>query len=209
MAPEPALAGSRGRHGFGVLSEGALVAFLGLGAAVSHAPPSPLDAVVHDAVYDHALGVAAALTRAGRLPAYVAVCSIALAFGLIRRAWLGRAVLSIVVLIASDVASNVFKDFFARPRPPHQAIFTETSYAYGSGHATLALAFYGGWALLAWRSSLPAPRRRAIVFAASVWIVAISWSRLALGAHWFTDIVGGLLLGTVALSVQAMLDPFR
>lgn len=180
-----------------------LAAFLILGNAVSHRPPGAFDRAVHDACAGRDLAVASVLTQSGNLPAYVAVCVLALGFGAVRRAWLARAVISVAVLILADVTSNLFKDHFARARPPDQHVFFEPSYSYASGHATLALTFYGGWAIYALNSGLPASARVALAAGAALLIGAISWSRLALAAHWSTDILGGLLLGGSFVLLQA------
>ena len=182
-----------------------MTAFVALGNAVSHGPPSALDVAAHAAFYGHAVPLAVVLTQSGRFPAYVTLCAVALVFGVVRRAWLVRAAVSIAVLIGAEAISDLFKDHFARLRPPHQLVFFEPSYAYASGHAALSLTFYGGWALYAWHSDLPNTVRVAIAAAAAVAaIAAVSWSRLALGAHWATDVVGGLLLGGVFVVVQSV-----
>jgi undecaprenyl-diphosphatase len=186
-----------------VFSFASFAAFIGLGNAVAHRPPGAFDLALHDALSGHELDVAEFFTQVGRLPAYVAVCVLALGFGVIRRAWLMRAVNSVLVLLLADLTSNLFKDYFARARPPDQHVFFEPSYSYASGHATLALTFYGGWAIYAWNSGLPRRTRVPLVVGAALLIGAISWSRLALAAHWGTDVLGGLLLGGFFVLSQA------
>jgi undecaprenyl-diphosphatase len=93
------------------------------------------------------------------------------------------------------VSSDFFKAFFQRARPPEWFAIHETSFGYASGHATLSLAFYGLWAYVAWRAMAPSPGRTALVVGLGLWIAAIGWSRLALGAHYPTDLLGGYLLG--------------
>jgi membrane-associated phospholipid phosphatase len=193
----------------GALACAFLAAFLILGNAVSHRPPGAFDRAVHDAFAGRELALASVLTQSGRLPAYIAVCVLALGFGVVRRAWLMRAVQSVLVLLAADLTSNLFKAHFARARPPDQHVFFEPSYSYASGHATLALTFYGGWAIYAWNSGLPRRTRVAIAAGAALLIGAISWSRLALAAHWGTDVLGGLLLGGFFVVLQAAAQPAR
>jgi len=96
----------------------------------------------------------------------------------------------IVVWKTSDLA----KIEFARPRPPHP-IVPEASASYPSGHADLAVFFYGLWAYYLWKSGMPLAWRIAAVAAATIWILALGWSRLALGAHYPTDVFGGYLFG--------------
>ena len=76
------------------------------------------------------------------------------------------------------------------------------SASYSSGHSALGLAFYGLWALMIWISDLPLAARIAVSGVLFAWSVVIDWSRLAMGAHYPTDIIGGWLL---AIAVVAAL----
>jgi len=181
----------------------ACVAFVALGVVVAHRAPGVLDVWFLDACRGHALALAVPLTELGRFPAYVAICAATLVFGVVRRAWLRNASIAVVALAVAWKVSDLCKDQFMRARPPGQLVFHETSFGYGSGHATLALTFYGAWALYAWRSDLPRPARVAIVAAAGGLILAIGWSRLALGAHYPSDVLGGYLLGGAFLGPLA------
>jgi len=177
------------------------IAYVALGMAVSRTPPA-LDVTAHDVFYGHGVAAAAVFTQAGRFPVYVALSIALLVFGAVRRAWLRRAVVSVVVLAAAWRVGDAFKDYFERARPARELVFSESSYAYASSHATLALTFYAGLALYAWRADLPLGVRTALGVAAAAFILAQSWSRLALGAHWLTDILGGFLLAVPLLIIQ-------
>jgi undecaprenyl-diphosphatase len=78
----------------------------------------------------------------------------------------------------------------ARPIP------FDGSYSFPSAHAGMSIAVYGFLALLIARE-LPHTRRWLPYFCAGALIVPISLSRLYLGAHWFSDILAGLSLGLV------------
>ena len=87
---------------------------------------------------------------------------------------------------------ELLKHFYALPRPPGMDMLQ--GYAYPSGHATLATATYGFLAILLARDVRP-PFRLLIYIIASLLILLIAFSRLYLGAHWLTDVIGGMLLG--------------
>jgi len=89
---------------------------------------------------------------------------------------------------------NAFKALYDRARPPQSLVFRETSASYPSGHATLVVAFWGVWAMYLMMGPRSSARIAGIV-AIVVWILAIGWSRLALGAHYLSDVIGGYLLG--------------
>jgi undecaprenyl-diphosphatase len=126
------------------------------------------------------------------------------AFAVRARAWRARIVYSIVTTVVSWQTSNVLKDVFARPRPPYWIVFHETSFAYSSGHAMFATIVYWLWAYFVARSSLPAGVRVPLCSVLALWGAGVIWSRLALGAHYPTDLIGGVLLGIamLALAVQ-------
>ena len=66
-----------------------------------------------------------------------------------------------------------------------------------------AVLVYGLWAWFVWNSGLP----RAVRFVAApllaLWACGVIWSRLALGAHYATDLIGGVLLAVTALGVAS------
>ena len=182
-----------------------LACYLALGAAVAHAEPAFVERAAV-ALRGHGVAAAELFTRVGRFDVYAVVCACLLGFALVRRAWLGRVALAVVTLVAAWQTSDLLKQVFGRPRPEHMIGVRETSYSYASGHATLALAFYG---LLAYyvatgaraRSGLPAGP----VLLGGL-IAAIGWSRLALGAHYLTDVLGGYLLGAAFLCTAILVD---
>ena len=72
--------------------------------------------------------------------------------------------------------------------------------SYPSGHVLRAVVVYGLIAFVAHRLSPPGRLRRLAIPAAAVMIAAMAFNRLYLGVHWESDVVGGLLLGGLALA---------
>lgn len=110
-----------------------------------------------------------------------------------------------VTLLLGVVVSNTLKHVTARPRPPQPA--TEVSLAsFPSGHTLQATLLLG---LLPLIVVLLANRRwlvDAAALVAVVGIAAVGYSRVYLGAHWPTDVVGSVLLGTgLILAVEWLL----
>jgi len=183
-------------------------AFLTLGVIVSGAPPESLDRAA-GSLAGHALGVADFLSAAGRFPVYFGLCCATLLFGIIRRRSFTRALTAVVALVVAWKVSDFFKDRFHRARPEHWFVHRETSFSYASGHATLALTFYGLWAAYIWNSRLPKAVRLGAVLLLGLWTAAIGWSRLALGAHYATDVVGGYLFGAACMLTALAVGPRR
>ena len=187
------------------------IAFVLLGVIVSGRPPSPVDLAVRPFA-GHAVPLARLMTGAGLFPVYATICVALLITVFFQRRWLRAILVSIVTLVAAWQVSDACKDLFHRFRPSYFVPGThETSLSYPSGHATNVIAFYGFWTAVAWASSLPVSAKRWIRVAFALWALAIGWSRLALGAHYLTDVIGGYLLGaamaSVAMLVYRLLAP--
>lgn len=82
-----------------------------------------------------------------------------------------------------------------RPRPGGLAYMGATAFSFPSGHATVNAVLYGFLAFLITRQLRPA-RRLPIFVAALCFAMLIVFSRLYLGAHWFSDVVGSLTFAT-------------
>ncbi|OWR01396.1 hypothetical protein CDQ91_03095 [Sphingopyxis witflariensis] len=93
--------------------------------------------------------------------------------------------------LLSNLASSLMKLGFGRARPDVINHLDHVSSAsYPSGHATSAAVVY---LLLAW---LAPPRWRAAAWTlAATMIILNGFSRIMLGVHWASDIVGGTMLG--------------
>lgn len=79
--------------------------------------------------------------------------------------------------------------------------------SYPSGHVLRAVLVYGLFAFVIYRLAPPGVWRRLAVPVAAVIIAVVAIDRLYLGVHWESDVVGGILLGGLALAgVIAWLD---
>ena len=175
-----------------------LLLFLALGAYVTRRPPTRLD-VECLAVRGQLPNLAYIFTQSGRAIALTIVAAgFILIFGLLR-----AGVLIPATVLASQVASQgvieVFKHLFNRTRPDYWLIHNELGKSYPSGHAGTAIVFYGTWGAVIAASPLPDTLKMILVVALALWGVGIVWSRLALGAHYFTDVLGGTIFGVAWL----------
>lgn len=106
----------------------------------------------------------------------------------------------LVASIGSLVLQGTMKLFFARPRPQLSYAHVLPDYSFPSGHTMNAVIFYGAVALLLW-SILG--RRVGLVSVALAIVLAlgVGVSRIYLGYHYLTDVVGGILAGIAWLVV--------
>jgi membrane-associated phospholipid phosphatase len=119
---------------------------------------------------------------------------------LVRRSWL-MLVAWLVAVLGGEALNLLLKDLFARPRPsfehPH---VVESSYSFPSGQAMESLIVYGMLAYFAVHT-LRSQRMRAVsVCGAAVVVALIGFSRVYLGAHYVSDVVGGFAAGGAWLS---------
>jgi membrane-associated phospholipid phosphatase len=90
--------------------------------------------------------------------------------------------------------NGAMKLFFERPRPQVPWASVLPDYSFPSGHTMNSVAFYGALAVIIWSI---AGRRWGIVavVSAAVLCTLIGISRIYLGYHYFTDVIGGALAG--------------
>lgn len=69
-----------------------------------------------------------------------------------------------------------------------------SAFSFPSGHTTMSMVIYGFAAVLLARELAPLKRRLVYVLTGS-WVILVALSRLYLGAHWVSDVAGGLMLG--------------
>jgi undecaprenyl-diphosphatase len=110
-----------------------------------------------------------------------------------------------VVLIAATLFTDVVKNFVERPRPTADPLVPAPGYSFPSGHSLNSATTYGLLAVVAWRSRLPLVVRRFAVVVGVAVPFLVGLSRIALGVHYPTDVIGGWLAGTAFVALAATL----
>ena len=172
---------------------------------VHHDPLTTFDLALATELRAHALPIgdriAAAVSLVGSpvaMAALGATVAIVLAW---RRSWALLAGWA-AAFAGAGVLTWALKDIIRRPRPTGATAFLHgASWSFPSGHSLGAMIGYGMLAYLVALNFTGRPRVRAAIFAAAtVLILAIGLSRLYLGVHYFSDVVGGFAAGLVWLS---------
>ena len=113
-----------------------------------------------------------------------------------------RRIDALVVLLSGFplLLGLLLKELVGRARPDLWLTGPEPSgLSFPSGHATFAMVFGGILIVLVGEAVSSAPARRAIQLFLILLILAIGASRVYLGVHWPSDVVGGYLFGGAAL----------
>lgn len=129
---------------------------------------------------------------------------LACVISLLRRRWRESAL--ILSTVTGDGMALIVKALVQRPRPSPDLVGVYEQlqhYSFPSGHVVHYVVFFGAVSYLACEAlrSLPSMRKEvrvplvAIVVVFSMLVMLIGISRVYLGAHWMTDVVGGYLLG--------------
>lgn len=107
----------------------------------------------------------------------------------------------VLMLGFGQAAVWLVKTIIHRTRPePGNALTFESSYSFPSGHAFIAMVFYGLAGYLLFRSERRSIRSAAAVVTVVV-VLSIGFSRVYLGVHWPSDVLGSFAAGTLWLAL--------
>jgi undecaprenyl-diphosphatase len=141
-------------------------------------------------------GLAAIFTLSGRaLPLLgLGLLSVLLFFALRQPLWVPLAIFA--SQLVSQGAVELVKHIFSRARPDDWLVTHDLGFSFPSGHATTAIVFFGMWLLVVMVLPIDRPLKFALAGILLVWMIGIDWSRIALGAHYISDVLGGTLFGS-------------
>lgn len=97
-------------------------------------------------------------------------------------------------LFLVSMLNLLLKNIFLIPRPDTLTLISENGFSYPSGHAMTSLAFYGFLIYLVYQKMKPSILKKMIILLFILLIFLIGFSRIYLGVHHFSDILGGYLI---------------
>jgi len=104
--------------------------------------------------------------------------------------------------ILSFVINWLVKILFARQRPEIMPLVYEGSYSYPSGHAAVSVVMYGLLAIYFYQNIKNKKLKYLLLGLCIIFPIVIGLSRVYLGTHFMTDIIGGWLVGILMLFVS-------
>jgi undecaprenyl-diphosphatase len=113
----------------------------------------------------------------------------------------------VLSFLGGKLSEIVIKNILVRDRPDN-AIIETTYYSLPSGHATMALIFFTILIYFIKNHLRNKTLKYTLITLCFSTILAIGFSRIYLGAHWFSDVIAGFALGSFCLTLTILILEF-
>jgi membrane-associated phospholipid phosphatase len=116
-----------------------------------------------------------------------------------RKRW--EALFTVIAIGTGQLFNKLLKGMIQRPRPDFNRLVEEAGYSFPSGHSMVSLVFYGMVGLICYmfvRNQLP---KLLIVLVTVMVVLLIGISRIYLGVHYPSDVLGGFIIGGIWLAI--------
>lgn len=128
-----------------------------------------------------------------------------------------RGVAISVVVLASTLLNQVLKIIVRRPRPNINPLAVENSFSFPSGHTMIMVVIGGILIYLLWQKMGDNAKcntkciARNVILTVIICLIAITvmFSRIYLGVHYFSDIIGGITSGLLFLFISYYYYTFK
>lgn len=133
--------------------------------------------------------------------AFLTAASVVAALVFLRKRWFDAILGLALTMLGGSLLNVLLKQLFQRQRPVFEnPIVNLTSFAFPSGHTMGATLFYMFIAAVV-AYAMKSRRIRVLAFASALLLIAlIGMTRIYLGAHFVTDVVGAIVAGTAWLA---------
>ncbi len=186
-----------------LLAVAALAFFAWLAEAVVHGRTQQFDDRIRMLVHARSDPALTAAMRGVSLigePWFLFVLGVPAVVWFVWKGWRRTVLVFAITVAGAEVLDQLLKLMFHRPRPATFFSLAEPmGYSFPSGHALVSCAFFGGLAVFAAARTGSRARRCLYYGVAALLIAAIGFSRIYLGAHYPSDVVGGYAAAVVWL----------
>jgi undecaprenyl-diphosphatase len=176
-----------------------------LAFAVAHSATQQFDLTVREAIHAYAsVPLTTAMQAATQLGGswFLWPFGALVAFALARSGRRRETLLFSIAVVGAVLVDEGMKLIFQRPRP--EAFFgypAPVTYSFPSGHSFVSFSFYLTLAEILIEPEWPRSRKLALWMAAVALVLLIGFSRVYIGVHYPTDVIGGY---TAAIAWTAM-----
>lgn len=105
----------------------------------------------------------------------------------------------IINLLVSILLNIIFKGIIQRDRPLEDFLIIESGYSFPSGHSMVSMAYYGLIIYFIYKKIKDKRVRNILMILIGLLILAIGFSRIYLGVHFASDVIGGFLISIIYL----------
>ena len=124
--------------------------------------------------------------------ATVLICISAISLLVVKNKKIGLTI-SVNLAMASGI-NFLLKNILQRPRPTEFRLIDESGYSFPSGHSMVSMAFYGFLIYLIYKYVKNKKLKLILITFLSLLIFSIGISRIYLGVHYTSDVIGGFLI---------------
>jgi len=182
-----------------------IIAFIILSVYVNYHPVPPLDLdlslFVQKYHSDSLDKIMLAISFFGELP--YSLLMVLIVAGIFYLYKFKREAYYITSILLSGLVILGVKSIIDRPRPTEfyvRLVEINRFQSFPSGHVLSYILFFGFMIVLMRNlNTIPLITKRIITYISAFYMITIAFSRIYLGAHWFTDTLGGVILGLVCL----------
>jgi undecaprenyl-diphosphatase len=104
-------------------------------------------------------------------------------------------------LIGIFLLNQLLKHIIQRPRPVDINIINENGYSFPSGHSMISMAVYGFLIYYIYKNMKNKRLKWLLILLLSILILLIGFSRIYLGVHFASDVLGGFILSLIWLII--------
>lgn len=105
-----------------------------------------------------------------------------------------------IIICLDTIVNLIVKKIIGRNRPDKiNWLVVEKGYSFPSGHTMISITFYGLLIYFITKSNIKKTTKILLSIILGVLILLIGLSRIYLGVHYFSDVIGGLLWGGLLL----------
>ena len=120
-----------------------------------------------------------------------------------------RGVAITIIVFASTLLNQALKLIVGRPRPSINPLAIEKSFSFPSGHTMIMIVMGGILLYLLWQEKGSKIKKTILTIIIVLIALTVMFSRIYLGVHYFSDIIGGITSGLLFLFISYYYYTFK